>query len=585
MKADKFPVVILLLTFGVFRSFSYSQIAWTAPKHYQEMTNPVPAEDASVKTGAALYKQHCSSCHGVGGKGNGPASVALNPRPADHTKPDFQKQSDGTLFWKISEGRGAMPQWKNTLSVTDRWKLVLFIRSIAAGEKKAAPKPGSQPLQTTTLSASPAPALNTKPEAAKDSVRVIQDTAWKASLREMEKRLQLLQLTADSLRLKMDELTLATKTEKRPARKKFLASGTFGVNSFIQTDLPEKLGVSATFLPLLIWKPHDRFLIESHFHIDAGNTLEAGHGHGTEEETYFQEPSASISSFFVNYFLTPHITLVGGYFPVPFGIYNERIHPEWINKFPDSPLGNGHGQSAGPNTDLGLQMRGGFKFLKSRLNYTVYISNGPQLQQSGENSGQLLYGSASDNNNNKAVGGRIGLLPFHRSTLEIGAAYQYAKAGSKGSAYENLGARMGALDLSFNLPSKLLCGEITFRSQYTYTDVDNAIYTVIHNGKLGAPNLQHIGDTVVYYFVNSTSSAFAAISYRPVLSEKKVLSRMEWVFRYDEMDYPSDSFWEFSDQRLTFGWNYWIEPRSAVKLAFQVGQFRDLVLFQTVIGF
>lgn len=585
MKADKIPVVILLLTFVVFRSFSYSQIAWTAPKHYQEMTNPVPAEDASVKTGAALYKQHCSSCHGVSGKGNGPASIALNPRPADHTRTDFQKQSDGSLYWKISEGRGAMPPWKNTLSANDRWKLVHFIRSISAGEKKAAPKPGPQPLQAATHSVSPAPVLTTMPEAAKDSVRVIQDTTWKASLREMEKRLQLLQLTADSLRLKLDEQSVSIKAEKRSASKKFLASGTFGVNSFIQTDLPEKLGVSATFLPLFIWKPHDRFLIESHFHIDAGNTLEAGHGHGTEEETYFQEPSASISSFFVNYFLTSHITLVGGYFPVPFGIYNERIHPEWINKFPDSPLGNGHGQSAGPNTDLGLQMRGGFKFLKSRLNYAVYISNGPQLQQSGENSGQLLYGSASDNNNNKAVGGRIGLLPFHRSTLEIGAAFQYTKVGNEGTDYEGIYARMAAADLSFNLHSKRLGGEITFRSQYTLADVDNAQYTVVHADKLSAPVPFNGNDTITYYFINQTTSAFGAISYRPSFSEKKVLSRMEWVFRYDEMSYPSAAIWEFSDQRYTIGWNYWIEPRSVIKLAFQSGAFRDLILFQTVIGF
>ena len=44
-------------------------------------------------------------------EGDGPASASLNPKPADHTSAMVQSESDGTLYYKISEGRAhtAMP--------------------------------------------------------------------------------------------------------------------------------------------------------------------------------------------------------------------------------------------------------------------------------------------------------------------------------------------------------------------------------------------------------------------------------------------------------------------------------------------
>jgi mono/diheme cytochrome c family protein len=38
-------------------------------------------------------------------------------------------ESDGELFWKISNGRGAMPPWKH-LPENDRWDIVNYIRTL-----------------------------------------------------------------------------------------------------------------------------------------------------------------------------------------------------------------------------------------------------------------------------------------------------------------------------------------------------------------------------------------------------------------------------------------------------------------------
>ena len=76
-----------------------------------------------------LVETNCQSCHGSG-KGDGPAAAALPPtKPADWTSARVASETDGEIFWKISNGRGAMPPWKH-LPENDRWDLVDYIRTL-----------------------------------------------------------------------------------------------------------------------------------------------------------------------------------------------------------------------------------------------------------------------------------------------------------------------------------------------------------------------------------------------------------------------------------------------------------------------
>jgi hypothetical protein len=45
-------------------------------------------------------------------------------------------QSDGELFYKISEGRRPMPEFKTKLTEEQRWQLVLLMRWMASADKK-----------------------------------------------------------------------------------------------------------------------------------------------------------------------------------------------------------------------------------------------------------------------------------------------------------------------------------------------------------------------------------------------------------------------------------------------------------------
>src|SRR5665213_2833118 len=45
----------------------------------------VDMSPANIALGHATYHTTCAPCHGESGKGDGPAAVALNPKPQDHS--------------------------------------------------------------------------------------------------------------------------------------------------------------------------------------------------------------------------------------------------------------------------------------------------------------------------------------------------------------------------------------------------------------------------------------------------------------------------------------------------------------------
>ena len=123
----------VVLTCGLWRGGAVgaasAQTPWVAPEAEKARKNPLASDAKAIKQGEKIAKTNCASCHGPKGKGDGAASVALNPKPADWTSAKVQSESDGEIFWKISNGRGAMPPWKH-LAENDRWALIRYIRSL-----------------------------------------------------------------------------------------------------------------------------------------------------------------------------------------------------------------------------------------------------------------------------------------------------------------------------------------------------------------------------------------------------------------------------------------------------------------------
>ncbi len=126
-KAGAATVAILAaLTLG---SLVQAQGKWEAPAEAKKLKNPLPKSDKVRAQGKKLAETNCVPCHGTSGKGDGPAAAALPVKPADWTSAAVQSESDGEIFWKISNGRGPMPPWKS-LPENERWALVQHIRTL-----------------------------------------------------------------------------------------------------------------------------------------------------------------------------------------------------------------------------------------------------------------------------------------------------------------------------------------------------------------------------------------------------------------------------------------------------------------------
>ncbi|HEY5328092.1 MAG TPA: cytochrome c [Mucilaginibacter sp.] len=130
-------LIVAFLLFNIVYSPVFAQqAAWVAPNAAKNVKNPQAGNKSVIADAKTLYVANCAPCHGNKGKGDGPAAAALNPKPADHSSARVQSETDGSLYWKLSEGHNPMPSYKKILTDQQRWELVDYIRTLASVKKK-----------------------------------------------------------------------------------------------------------------------------------------------------------------------------------------------------------------------------------------------------------------------------------------------------------------------------------------------------------------------------------------------------------------------------------------------------------------
>jgi putative copper export protein/mono/diheme cytochrome c family protein len=97
--------------------------------------SPVAYTTASIARGARLYAENCTQCHGLRGKGDGPAATGLKVPPADLTAAHVLDHSEGDTFWWLSKGipESGMPGFAERLSEDERWDLINWVRTLPVG--------------------------------------------------------------------------------------------------------------------------------------------------------------------------------------------------------------------------------------------------------------------------------------------------------------------------------------------------------------------------------------------------------------------------------------------------------------------
>ena len=131
MKTLKTLLLLGIVSFTFYSFTTVLQDKWVVPKEYVNMKNPTdPNVDKAI--GKSLYSQHCKSCHGKEGYGDGPKAKDVEGDLGDFSSADFQAQTDGELFYKTSFGWEDMPEYtKKMPEDEDRWLIVNYMRTLA----------------------------------------------------------------------------------------------------------------------------------------------------------------------------------------------------------------------------------------------------------------------------------------------------------------------------------------------------------------------------------------------------------------------------------------------------------------------
>ncbi len=105
---------------------------WVVPESAKKVKNPTDALDKeNLAIGKTLYSKYCQSCHGKEGFGDGPKAKEMKGDMGDFSSKDFQSQTDGTLFYKMTTGRSDMPSFeKKIIDPEDRWLIVNYLRTL-----------------------------------------------------------------------------------------------------------------------------------------------------------------------------------------------------------------------------------------------------------------------------------------------------------------------------------------------------------------------------------------------------------------------------------------------------------------------
>jgi hypothetical protein len=312
----------------------------------------------------------------------------------------------------------------------------------------------------------------------------------------------------------------------------------------------------AGLAPLILWRPTDRILVEGAFDIGIDTDSD------NNSSTSFDLTIANIS-----FLLNDNLAVGGGLFVVPFGVYHNHFDPPWINKFPDDPLPFGDGGIA-PGSEVGFYVRGASPLGSTKITYDAYVTNGPNLHTTGDNAGQLNFDDFTDLNNNKAVGGRIGFLPF--PNVEMGYSIQFAQVDPDG--FQRTDALLQAVDL--NVRQSAFGGVFDLRTEWVWSNVEETTYQL---------------DSGPDKFPNNRDGGYVQLCYRPTKSDIKFVRDLELVTRYDYLRSPLSSPGGEREQRLAIGVDYWITPAIVLKTAYEfddkkVGENADAFLMQIGIG-
>jgi hypothetical protein len=360
----------------------------------------------------------------------------------------------------------------------------------------------------------------------------------------------------DSLEKRLAELQ-GQASGSKPGKRRFMVTG-FAFGSFENVRGADST-FNAGFNPIFLYSPSDRVLVEGQ----------------AEFELEDSETVTKLEYIQLSYLLNDHMTLGVGKFLNPANFWKERLHPNWINKLPDEPIAFDQ-DAILSESQVGVQVHGVFPVASSKMEYSVFVSNGGSLVTDDPGAyGTMQFDNYTDTHNSKDVGGRLGY--FVLPELEIGYALEY-DANVTPSSSDSGDAKAVIQSVDVNFTRTLTGGRLDVRGQWSFASLGNVVFDPTGAGGFGPVSLD-----------NSRDGGYLQAAYRPSNSKSDLLNKLEGVVRYDAINLPSGAPEGVDESRVTLGLDYWSAANSVFKLAYEIddkhgGVDSNAVLFQWAVG-
>jgi hypothetical protein len=288
-----------------------------------------------------------------------------------------------------------------------------------------------------------------------------------------------------------------------------------------------------------------------------------------ESELEFGTDGVHVGYAQMDYIVNDWLTVVAGRYLGPVGFFNERLHPDWINKMPDFPLMMRQVSLADFSLN-GIQTRGAFYLGCSpvKMEYSLYVANGLGIPGDGTLTDLADLGALKDTttavNDAMAFGSRVGLwIP------ELGFNGGFSLFFNRPYGEENGNdINLWDIDLNYHKGNWDVRFEYAFMHQETTGFLDNNIHR---------------------------KGLYAQVAYQPYDCSHHFLRNLAWVFRYSRARFkgidptaldltvfetPVDA--PVDRDQYAFGIDYYFYPSLVVKFAYEINKEHGIDLHDNV---
>lgn len=123
--------ILIGLMFAFTATNAQTEAKKEVPEEFKNKPNPYKGDESLNMVGMRNFNRHCVSCHGKKGVGDGVMAKNLKTHPGDLTKSEFQKHTDGEIYYLSFVGVNERPDFMKLIpSEEDKWAIVNYIRTL-----------------------------------------------------------------------------------------------------------------------------------------------------------------------------------------------------------------------------------------------------------------------------------------------------------------------------------------------------------------------------------------------------------------------------------------------------------------------